>query len=320
MKNILLTGVAGFIGSHTAKALVEEGFNVVGIDNFNDYYDPKLKYARVEHLVPNSVEVVKGDILNYDLLSYLASKTKFDCIVHLAAQAGVRHSIENPAIYIKSNIDGSNNIFELARSFNIPKVVFASSSSVYGGNKKVPFSEKDSVGTPISIYAASKRMNELQAHTYNYLYGTKMVALRFFTVYGPWGRPDMAAYIFADLIKKGKAITIFNNGNMHRDFTNVKDIVSGIVSSVKTNLDNGFEIFNLGNSNTVLLKDYVSIIEKYMGQDAIKIYKPMQQGDIEKTFADISKAKSLLGFNPQVDIDAGLKEFIDWHKEYTKDD
>jgi len=314
---ILITGVAGFIGSHAAKALSEKNYSVVGIDNFNDYYNPKLKQDRIKHIIPKNVEFIEGDILDKELLDKLAKKFSFDCIVHLAAQAGVRYSIENPDAYIQNNIQGTNNIFELAKKYEIPKIIFASSSSVYGSNKKVPFSELDAVDNPISLYAATKIMNELQARTYNNLYGIDMIGLRFFTVYGPWGRPDMALFKFTKNILEAKPIDVYNYGNMKRGFTFIDDIVNGVVRAIECDIK-GIEIFNLGNSNTVELNYFIELIEKELGKKAKKKLCPMQPGDIPETYADIKKAKNLLEWIPKVSIEKGIKNFVAWYRKYYR--
>ena len=315
MATILLTGVAGFIGSFVAKRLHEEGHTVIGIDNFTDYYDVKLKHDRITHVVPKECTIIQGDILDKELLNKLVKEHKVDTIVHLAAQAGVRHSLSHPDVYIQTNVQGTNNIFELARHNNIKRVVYASSSSVYGGNTKVPFSESDRVDTPISLYAATKKANELQAHTYSHLFNLTTIGLRFFTVYGPWGRPDMALFLFTKAITEGKPINVYNHGDMQRDFTYVDDIVSGVVSSVTAKLE-GAHIFNLGNSNTVKLADFIALIEENLGKKAEKNMLPMQPGDVPKTSADIKKAKELLGFEPTTNVDVGIKKFIEWYIKY----
>jgi len=315
MTTILLTGIAGFIGSHTAKALIEKGYDVIGIDNFNDYYDVQLKRDRVEHLVPDDCTVVEGDLLDKEALQGLVDEHEPDVIVHLAAQAGVRYSLTHPDDYIQTNVQGTNNILELARHNGIKKVVYASSSSVYGGNEKTPFSEMDRVDTPISLYAATKKENELQGHVYSHLFEIDTIGLRFFTVYGPWGRPDMAAYLFADAITAGKPIKVFNHGDMERDFTYVDDIVAGIIGAVQADLK-GAHVFNLGNSQTVKLKRFIRLIEENLGREAEKELLPIQPGDVPRTNADITKAREQLGFNPKTPIDEGLKAFLDWYKKY----
>jgi UDP-glucuronate 4-epimerase len=318
MAVILVTGVAGFIGSHVASELIKRGDVVLGVDNMNDYYDVKLKKDRLKHFFgaykKDKFEFFKVDVSNYNAMEKIFKKHKIDKICHLAAQAGVRYSIENPFAYTKSNVDGTLVMFELARRFGIKTVIYASSSSVYGGNEKVPFSVTDSVDRPISIYAATKRMDELMAHTYHHLFKINMTGLRFFTVYGPYGRPDMAAYLFADSMVKGKNINVFNNGEMKRDFTYITDIVDGVISA----LDKGYqyEIFNLGNSNTVELNYFIEVIEKELNVKAKKNLMPLQQGDVPMTFADIEKSKEMLGFSPKVKVEEGIHNFVEWYKVY----
>ena len=316
-KSILVTGGAGFIGSHLVKRLVADGYEVVIVDNLNDYYDPQLKQDRLNILLKDSEYIFeKVDIANFADLKKVFEKYNFDVICHLAAQAGVRKSLKNPWLYEKSNILGTMNIFELAKDFNIKKIVFASSSSVYGGNTKVPFSESDRVDSPISFYACTKRSKELLAYTYNHLYGIKITALRFFTVYGPWGRPDMAYFRFADLIRQGKPIDVYNYGKMRRDFTYIDDVVEGVVSALEKDVD--LEIFNLGNNKPVELVRFIELLEENLGMKADKRYLPIQPGDVVETWADIKKAKKELGYDPKTTIEEGLKKFVDWYKEYNK--
>ncbi|CAB3290087.1 UDP-glucuronate 4-epimerase [Methanocaldococcus lauensis] len=314
--DILVTGSAGFIGFHLCKYLLEnfEDIKVVGVDNLNNYYNPILKKKRNEILKSyNNYEFIKLDFSNWDELLESLKDKEIDLIVHLGAQAGVRYSLKNPWVYVKSNDLGTLNIFEFARRFDINKVVYASSSSVYGGNKKIPFSEDDRVDKPISLYAATKRANELMAHTYHHLYGIKMIGLRFFTVYGEYGRPDMAFWKFTKNILLGKPIDVYNYGKMMRDFTYISDVVDGIMSAIKKDFE--YEIFNLGNDNPVKLEYAISLIEKYSGKKAIKNYLPMQPGDVEKTWADLTKSRKLLDYNPKVSIEDGLKRFVYWFKE-----
>ncbi len=254
------------------------------------------------------------DFTKFNELKKLAEKYNFDTIFHPGAQAGVRYSIENPFTYQETNALGTLNIFELARQYKTPKVVYASSSSVYGLNKKVPFSIEDKVDRPISLYAATKKYNELMAHVYNHLYGIKMVGLRFFTVYGPWGRPDMAYYKFTEAILKGKPIDVYNNGDMRRDFTYITDIVDGVIASIDNDFE--YEIFNLGNSDTVTLKYFIECIEKELGQEAKKNMMGMQPGDVKETFADITESKEKLGFKPKTKIEDSIKEFVQWYTKY----
>ena len=287
-ENILVTGCAGFIGMHLCKNLLEQNYKVIGIDNLNDYYSVKLKNDRISIL--NNYEnfnFIKTDISIKGELDLIFKENTIHKVVNLAAQAGVRYSLENPHSYINSNIVGFMNVLECCRHNNIKGLIYASSSSVYGGNKKIPFSVEHSVSSPISIYAASKRANELMAKTYNHLFGLHSTGLRFFTVYGPWGRPDMAMYIFADRIAKGKPISLFNNGNMLRDFTYIDDIVSGIISSIQKNIN--YEVLNLGNSKTETLTDVVSIIEERIGKKAIINYESMQLGMLKKHMPTLKK-------------------------------
>ena len=315
-KNILVTGSAGFIGFHLSKYLLENNVdvNVIGIDNLNNYYNPLLKEKRNEILKNyENYEFIKLDFSDWDGLVENLKDKDIDLIVHLGAQAGVRYSLQNPWAYIKSNDMGTLNIFEFARRFDIEKVVYASSSSVYGGNEKIPFSEDDRVDKPISLYAATKRANELMAYTYHHLYGIKMIGLRFFTVYGEYGRPDMAFWKFTKNILLEKPIDVYNYGKMARDFTYVSDIVNGILASIEKDFD--YEIFNLGNDNPIELEYAISLIEKYTGKKAIKNYMPIQPGDVERTWADLTKSKKLLGYEPKVPIEEGLRRFVNWFKE-----
>ena len=315
---LLLTGAAGFIGFHTAKKLLDRGDEVIGIDNINDYYDINLKHARLEQIrsTPNKKNFYfsKVDISEPEDLDNIFDNYKPDGVIHLAAQAGVRYSIENPSAYITSNIIGFQNILECCRKSKVDGLIYASSSSVYGGNKKVPFSESDNVDNPISIYAASKKANELMAKTYNHLYNLKSTGLRFFTVYGPWGRPDMAISIFTKKILNGDPIQIFNYGKMQRDFTYIDDIVNGIISALKNNYD--FKVYNLGNSKSEKLLNVVSLIENELNKKAIIELAPIQPGDVKKTFANIKKAQTELAFNPKIDINVGIKNFVEWFKNY----
>ena len=311
---ILVTGCAGFIGMHLCEKLFELGYCVIGIDNLNDYYDVNLKKKRLSILQnKSSFTFIKTDISNMNDLENVFKMHNPNKVVNLAAQAGVRYSLINPHSYMESNILGFMNILECCRHYDVEGLVYASSSSVYGGNKKIPFSELDNVDSPVSIYAASKKANELMAHSYNHLFGIRSTGLRFFTVYGPWGRPDMAMYIFANKILKNEPIEVFNNGQMKRDFTFIDDIVDGIVSSIKKNYNK--EIFNLGNNKSEDLMDIVSMIEKKIGKKAKVLFKPMQLGDVEKTYADIESAKQKLGYSPKTDVQEGIDKFIDWFVE-----
>lgn len=312
---ILLTGIAGFIGSNVAKKLLSAGVDVVGVDNFNDYYDPKIKRDRIAKFLGDyDFKVYECDIADKEKLQGVFANHKIDKICHLAAQAGVRYSLENPDAYIMSNIVGTNNIFELAKDYGIKEVAYASSSSVYGGNTKIPFAESDAVDNPISLYAATKKANELQAHVYHHLYGINCVGLRFFTVYGPWGRPDMALFKFTKAILAGRPIDVYNNGQHRRDFTYIDDIVAGIVAAL--NHCQGYEVYNLGNNRPVDLEYFIGQIEEQLGQKAIKNYLPLQIGDVPETYADIDKAKNKLSYEPKVGIEEGIKNFIAWYREY----
>jgi len=312
---ILLTGAAGFIGSNVAKRLLQRGDKVIGIDNFNSYYNPKLKQARVkEFLQGYDFDIKTIDICDKGQLSEIFKHSKIDKICHLAAQAGVRYSLENPDIYIQTNIVGTHNLLELAKEYRVGDFIFASSSSVYGGNKKVPFSETDLVDNPVSLYAATKKINELQAYTYHHLYGMNCWGLRFFTVYGPWGRPDMALFKFTKAILNDQPIDIYNNGQHQRDFTYVDDIVDGVLAAIDK--CGGYEIFNLGNNKPVELEYFIKIIENNLGKAANKNYLPLQTGDVVGTWADIQKAKNILSYNPKISIEEGIKRFVDWYKQY----
>jgi len=313
---ILVTGGAGFIGFHLAKKLSEKE-DVVVVDNLSSYYDVKLKEARLEQ-IKDKVEFYKIDISDFSSLKKIFEKYRFDLICHIAAQAGVRYSLTNPWEYKKSNIIGTLNIFELAKKFNIKKVIYASSSSVYGGNKKVPFSEGDRVDKPISLYAATKIANELMAHTYHHLYKIDMIGLRYFTVYGPWGRPDMAMFKFTKNIFEDKPIEVYNFGNMKRDFTYIDDIVDGTIKAINfcLNNDNVCEIINLGNSKPVELNYFIKLLEKEIGKEAKKNLLPLQPGDVLETYADITKAKKILRWEPKTEIEEGAKKFVEWYREY----
>lgn len=312
--NIFLTGCAGFIGSAVAKNLLQKDHKVVGVDNFNDYYDPKLKYLRARIFLQNSLEIIQADITDTKKLHSLFEKNGFDVICHLAAQAGVRYSLTHPYVYEKTNVLGALTLFELAREFKIPKIVYASSSSVYGASTKIPFSENDPVQYPLSLYAATKRSCELMAYTYHHLYGLKCVGLRYFTVYGPWGRPDMALFKFVEAILHGKSIDVYNYGDMERDFTYIDDIVDGTVRALEKSFE--YEIFNLGNNMPIKLDYFIEIIEKQLGKKAKKKLMTLQPGDIIKTYADITKAKKFLGWKPKMPIEEGVMRFIEWYKEY----
>ncbi|MBV9080321.1 MAG: GDP-mannose 4,6-dehydratase [Elusimicrobia bacterium] len=315
MATVFLTGAAGFIGSWTAHALADRGDTVVGVDNFNPYYDPTLKRRRAERL-GKKIKLYEADIVDLDAMKRIFKENKIDKVCHLAAQAGVRYSLENPFAYENANNLGTLNLLEVCRERGVKSFIYASSSSVYGGNTKVPFSVDDSVDRPISLYAATKKYNELMAHTYHHLFGMHTTGLRFFTVYGPWGRPDMALFKFTDAILKNKPIDVYNHGKMKRDFTYVTDIVSGILASLDKNYP--YEVFNLGNSATVELSYFIECIEKELGRAAKKNLMPMQPGDVPATYADIDKSRKMLGFDPKVKIEQGIKEFIGWYKDYFK--
>lgn len=309
---ILVTGGAGFIGSHVCDALLAKGHSVICIDNFNDYYSPKTKEDNIGQNLDNlNFKLYRKDITYIDEMREIFQKESFDKVVHIAARAGVRPSIKDPLLYEETNIKGTLNLLELCKDFGIKHFIFASSSSVYGKNKKVPFSESDNVDKPISPYAATKKAGELMCYTYHHLYGINITCLRFFTVYGPRGRPDMAPYKFTKLIDEGKPIERYGDGTSKRDYTYIKDIVSGVLAAVDKEF--GYEIINLGNSQTVMLNDFISVIEKCLGKKAEIIEKPMPAGDVPVTYADISKAKKILGYNPTTSIDEGIKEFIDWY-------
>ena len=311
----LVTGAAGFIGFHVARALLERGQEVIGIDNLNPYYDVSLKRGRLELITPNPLfTFYHGDINDLAILETIFANHTIDRICNLAAQAGVRHSIQNPFIYEESNLKGFLNLLELARHSPVRNFVFASSSSVYGNNRKLPFSTDDTVDTPISLYAATKKANELMAHAYSHLFDIPLTGLRYFTVYGPWGRPDMALFLFTEAIINGRPIEIYNFGKMKRDFTYIDDIVEGTIAA----LDNPFkyEIFNLGNSKSVELMKLIEIIEEELGMVAEKKFLPMQPGDVPETYADIEKTKRLLGFNPKTSIRSGIRRFLSWYRAY----
>ena len=314
---ILLTGGAGFIGSAVGRALLSRGDEVVVFDNLNDYYDQSLKEGRVKHLLAEfEPTIVHADIADRAAMEKIFRDRRFDAICHLAAQAGVRYSLKNPFVYAQSNVVGTLTLLELARLNGNPPFIYASSSSVYGANDKVPFSEDDRVDQPISLYAATKRATELLAYTYHHLYQLPCTGLRFFTVYGPWGRPDMSYTLFVRDILAGKEISLFNHGEMERDFTFIDDIVSGVLCA----LDHPFpcEIFNLGNNQPVTLRAYVTAIEKACDQQAKIKLLPLQPGDLPRTHADIAKANRLLGWQPKTELKDGIQKFVVWYREYHK--
>jgi len=311
---ILVTGSAGFIGYHLCDSLLNDNYEVFGIDSLNNYYDINLKESRLNQLKKHENFIFeKIDISNKDLIDKCFDNYKPDIVVNLAAQAGVRYSIENPYAYLDANIIGFLNIIELCRNKNINNLIYASSSSVYGNNKS-PFNENDKIDKPISLYGASKAANELIAYSYSHLYDINTTGLRFFTVYGPWGRPDMAMFIFTKNIIEGKPIKVFNNGKMQRDFTFIDDIITGIRLSINKNYK--CEIFNLGNNKMVHLMDMISIIENVLNIKAKIDFKSLQEGDVVKTCSDINKSRNKLNYNPSIDIDEGIPLFIDWYKNF----
>lgn len=314
---VLVTGSAGFIGYHTSKFLLERGDEVVGIDNFNAYYDVTLKELRNSELEKyDNYHIVRAELADKDAVENLFKHEKVDVVCNLAAQAGVRHSLTHPHDYITANIMGFLNILEGCRHNDVKRLVYASSSSVYGGNKVMPFSVADRVDNPISLYAASKKSNELMAHSYSHLYGFQTIGHRFFTVYGPWGRPDMMMWLFADAILNDRPIKIFNNGDMQRDFTFIDDIVAGLVASMDVDGLDRYEVFNLGNHNSENLMDVVAELEKNLGKEAIKEFLPMQPGDVKATYANIDASREKLGFDPKTKMSEGVQEFINWFREY----
>jgi UDP-glucuronate 4-epimerase len=314
-EKILVTGCAGFIGMHLCKTLLNKGYNIFGVDNLNSYYSVKLKKERLDNLLLHSnFEFEKIDITNYLSLKKIIELFSPSKIVNLAAQAGVRHSIKDPHIFIKSNIAGFMNILELSRYNNIEGLIYASSSSVYGEKSILPFSEDQNINSPISIYAVSKIANEHMARTYSSLFGLRTTGLRFFTVYGPWGRPDMAIYKFTEKILSNKSISVYNHGNVDRDFTYIDDIVAGIVSSLQVNKK--CRVYNLGNKSSQNILKVVSLLEKELSIKAKIKYLEMQSGDVKKTFASIKLAEDELKFSPKTSIDIGLSRFIEWYKSY----
>lgn len=323
-KKVLVTGAAGFIGFHLCKRLLSLGVNVVGFDNINDYYDVNLKYARLEILKSFAeFSFVKGDLADKKAVDSLFNDNKFDIAVNLAAQAGVRYSIENPQAYIDSNVVGFFNILEACRHNPVEHLLYASSSSVYGNQKKTPFSTDDDVSHPISLYAATKKTDELMAYTYSHLYGIPTTGLRFFTVYGPFGRPDMAYFSFSDKIMRGETIKIFNNGDMYRDFTYVDDIVRGIENMLcnpPQKDENGDRaiVYNIGNNKPEKLMYFIETLEKALGRTAEKEYLPMQAGDVYQTYADVTPLIEKFGFKPSTSIEDGLGKFVEWYKSYYK--
>jgi len=330
---ILVTGAAGFIGYHTSKALLDRDDEVVGLDNLNDYYDVNLKKARIATLEDRSNwRFVKLDLADRDGMADLFAGEKFDRVVHLGAQAGVRYSIENPLAYVDSNVVGHANVLEGCRHNDVEHLVYASTSSVYGANTKMPFSVHQNVDHPLSFYAATKKANELMSHTYSSLYGLPTTGLRFFTVYGPWGRPDMALFLFAKAIMAGKPIDVFNYGHHKRDFTYIDDIVAGVIAATDTvarpdpdwngdHPDPGtskapYRLYNIGNSRPVDLMKYIGLLEEYLGRVAEKNMLPLQPGDVPDTWADVEDLARDVGYRPSTPVEEGVKKFVDWYLEY----
>ena len=348
MSKILITGTAGFIGFHLSNALLERGYTVVGLDNINDYYDINLKYGRliesgitkelieynklIKSEIDQNYSFIKLNLEDQENINQLFEIEKFDLVINLAAQAGVRYSLVNPQAYINSNIIGFTNILEACRHNSIKHLVYASSSSVYGLNSQMPFSTNDNVDHPISLYAASKKSNELMAHTYSYLFKVPTTGLRFFTVYGPWGRPDMALFLFTKAIIEGKPIDVFNHGNMQRDFTYIDDIINGVVRVIenapkgKDVIENPsvsiapYKIYNIGNSSPVKLMHFIDSIEQALGRKANRNMMPIQPGDVEKTWADVTDLINDLDYKPETNINYGVGEFIKWYKAFYKID
>lgn len=334
-KKILVTGAAGFIGFHLSKKLCESGWNVVGLDNLNEYYDVTLKFNRLDLLkLDENFSFHKIDLIEKEKIKELFREEKFDYVVHLAAQAGVRYSLINPYSYIDSNITGFLNILEACRKFPVKHLIYASSSSVYGANTKMPFSVHHNVDHPVSLYAATKKANELMAHTYSNLYDIPTTGLRFFTVYGPWGRPDMALFIFTKKIFNNQPIDVYNNGKMKRDFTYVADIVDGIEKLIpkipepnpdwsgdKPDSASSFapyNLFNIGNNQPVELLKFIEILEKEIGKKAVKNFMPMQPGDVPATYADVDDLSNAVGFKPDTKIEDGISKFVEWYRDYYK--
>lgn len=316
---ILITGAAGFIGYHLASSLLRQGCHIVGVDNLNGYYDPGLKQARLSLLKSYSeFDFIEADISYLDEMTALFSRVRPQIVVNLAAQAGVRYSIDNPSTYINSNIIGFHNVLEACKLFKPDHLVYASSSSVYGNQQKTPFSVSDITDYPISLYAATKKSNELMAHVYAHLFNIPCTGLRFFTVYGPYGRPDMAYFSFTKSIFDGKQIDIYNNGDLYRDFTYIDDIVRGLEAVINSppSSDSSARVYNIGNNHPELLSDFVATLEDIIGVKAIKQYLPMQQGDVYRTFADIDDFAQDFGFRPTTDLRAGLLKFVDWYRSY----
>lgn len=334
-KVYLVTGAAGFIGSQLSRRLLDEGCSVIGIDNMNDYYDVNLKKARLDRIIKDDkFKFAQISLEDKESLEKVFKDNKIDIVVNLAAQAGVRYSITNPDTYIQANIVGFLNLLEACRYNKIEHLVYASSSSVYGMNEDMPFSTSQNVDHPMSLYAATKKSNELMAHTYSHLYNLPTTGLRFFTVYGPWGRPDMALFLFTDAIIKGEAIKVFNHGKMKRDFTYVDDIIEGVVrllnNPAKENKDwdkmkpnpstssAPYKLYNIGNNSPVELMDYIGTLEVKLGKEAIKEYLPLQDGDVPMTYANVDDLMEDVGFKPNTSVDEGIGKFVEWYREYYK--
>jgi UDP-glucuronate 4-epimerase len=316
-QGILVTGAAGFIGFHLSRKLLEKGNRVIGVDNLNPYYDVTLKKARLDRLKPlEDFFFYEEDIQNLSGLKEIFQKHSIGRVCNLAAQAGVRHSLKDPFSYQKSNLEGFLNLLELAREHEISNFVYASSSSVYGDSAKIPFSVDDRVDRPVSLYGATKKANELMAFAYNHLFSIPCTGLRFFTVYGPWGRPDMALFLFTDAILNDRPINVYNYGRMKRDFTYIDDVVEGTIAALEKPF--AYEVFNLGNSDPIELMDFIGIIEEELGREAQKNMMPLQPGDVLETSADIGKSKDMLGFSPKTPIREGIKRFLTWYREYYK--
>ena len=336
LKKILVTGAAGFIGYHLCEALIKQGHHVIGLDNINDYYDVTLKYARLQGLGiqkeaatvfaeitqstlhGSNMQFIRLNLEDREALPKLFKTFNFDMVCNLAAQGGVRYSIENPEAYIDSNVTGFLNILECCRHHSVKRLVYASSSSVYGNSDKIPFTETANVDQPISLYAASKKSNELMAHTYSHLYKFETIGLRFFTVYGPWGRPDMAMFLFTDAILNNKPIKVFNNGNLSRDFTFIDDIISGLVNTLLKDSKNAslYKLYNIGNGRPVQLLDFIVSLEKVLDITAIKKMMPMQGGDVYQTFADTTSLERDYNYKPKIGVDKGIKAFVLWYKGF----